>query len=98
LLGLVVLLAAGMAGQAGFLLAQAGLVLTLGDELWHTSWLLRDDGLVGRALHALVGYSDRPMGVQLAAYLVVLIGLITLGRRNGSTPRDTPRSRRSASS
>jgi hypothetical protein len=27
---------------------------------------------VGRALHALVGYSDRPVGVQLPAYLAVL--------------------------
>ena len=84
---LVALLAAGMAGQAGFLLAQAGLIPTLGDQLWDTSWLLRDDGLLGRALHALVGYTDRPMGVQFAAYLAVLIGLIALGRYLGSTPQ-----------
>ena len=85
--GLVALIAAGMAGQAGVLLAQAGLLPTFGDELWDTSWLLRDDTLVGRALHALVGYSDRPMGVQLATYLVVLIGLILLGRHIGSKSR-----------
>lgn len=85
--GLIALLAAGMAGQAGLLLAQAGLVPTLGDELWDTSWILRDDGLLGRALHALIGYSDRPMGVQLAAYLVVLLTLIGLGRHIGSKPR-----------
>lgn len=84
---LVALLAAGMAGQAGFVLAQAGLIPTLGDQLWDTSWLLRDDGLLGRAMHALVGYSDRPMGVQLAAYLLVLIGLIALGRYMGSARR-----------
>lgn len=84
---LVALLAAGMAGQAGLLLAQAGLIPTLGDELWDTSWLLRDDGLVGRGLHALVGYTDRPMGVQLAAYVLVLVGLIALGRCIGSKSR-----------
>jgi high-affinity iron transporter len=84
---LVALLAAGMAGQAGSLLAQAGLIPTLGDQLWDTSWLLRDDGLLGRALHALVGYTDRPMGVQFVAYLAVLIGLIALGRFLGSSPR-----------
>jgi high-affinity iron transporter len=48
------------------------LIPSFGFELWDTSWLLPQDSFVGRALHALMGYSDRPMGVQLAAYLVVL--------------------------
>ena len=86
--GLVALLAAGMAGEAGLLLAQAGLLPTLGDQLWDTSWILRDDSLIGRALHALVGYSDRPMGVQLAAYLFVLVGLIVLGHNLGSRTKE----------
>jgi high-affinity iron transporter len=84
---LVALLAAGMAGQAAVLLSQAGLIPSLGDELWDTSWLLRDDGLIGRALHALIGYSDRPMGIQLAAYLLVLVGLIALSSFIGSKSR-----------
>jgi high-affinity iron transporter len=86
---LVALLAAGMAGQAAVYLAQASVIPSLGDQVWDTSWLLRDDGLFGRALHALVGYSDRPMGVQLATYLVVLTVLISLGRYIGSAPRPT---------
>jgi high-affinity iron transporter len=83
---LVALLAAGMAGQAAVYLVQADAVPSLGDQVWDTSWLLRDDGLAGRALHALVGYSDRPMGVQLIAYGVVLATLVSLGRWLG-TPR-----------
>ena len=86
--GLVALLAAGMAGQAAVYLVQANLVPSLGDQIWDTSWLLRDDGLIGRALHALVGYSDRPMGVQLLTWLVVLAALISLGHRIGSAPRE----------
>jgi high-affinity iron transporter len=89
--GLVALLAAGMAGQAAVYLVQANLIPSLGDQVWDTSWLLRDDGLIGRALHALVGYSDRPMGVQLATWLVVLTVLIALGRHIGSAK---PRARR----
>ena len=77
---LVALLAAGMAGQAAVYLAKANILPSLGDEIWDTSGVLRDDGLLGRALHALVGYSDRPMGVQIAAYLAVLAILIALGR------------------
>jgi high-affinity iron transporter len=86
---LVALLAAGMAGQAAVYLVQANAVPSLGDQVWDTSWLLRDDGLLGRALHALVGYSDRPMGVQLIAYGVVLATLISLGRWLG-TARKAP--------
>jgi high-affinity iron transporter len=86
---LVALLAAGMAGQAAVYLVQANAVPSLGDQVWDTSWLLRDDGLLGRALHALVGYSDRPMGVQLIAYGVVLAPLISLGRWLG-TARKAP--------
>jgi high-affinity iron transporter len=81
--GLVALLAAGMAGQAAVYLVQADLVPSLGDQVWDSSWLMRDDGLIGRALHALVGYSDRPMGIQIIAYLVVLAGLVLLARYIG---------------
>jgi high-affinity iron transporter len=84
---LVALLAAGMAGQAAVLLEQAGWVPSLGDQLWDTSPILADDTLFGRALHALVGYSDRPMGVQLVAYFAVLAALIAASRVLGAAPK-----------
>ncbi len=87
---LVALLAAGMAGQAAVFLAQANWVPSLGDQLWDTSALLSDASLPGRALHALAGYSDRPMGVQVLAYLAVLVALIGLGRLTGAR-KDPPR-------
>ncbi|MDB5358969.1 MAG: iron permease [Rhodospirillales bacterium] len=77
---LVALLAAGMAGQAADLLARTDLIPSWGDQLWDSSGLLSQGSLLGRALHALVGYSDRPSGVQVAAYLVTLATLIGLGR------------------
>jgi high-affinity iron transporter len=70
---LIALLAAGMAGQAAAILAGIDLIPSWGYQLWDTSGLLPENGLVGRALHALVGYADRPSGVQLAAYLAVLV-------------------------
>jgi high-affinity iron transporter len=85
---LVALLAAGMAGQAAVFLVNAEWIPSLGDELWDTSGLLADDTLPGRALHALVGYSDRPMGVQVASYITVLAALITASRLL-SAPRST---------
>ena len=84
---MIALLAAGMAGQAAAILAGTGMLPTLGDELWDTSGILRDDSILGRALHALVGYSDRPPGVQVLAFLVTLAALALLSRLAGQAPR-----------
>jgi high-affinity iron transporter len=83
---LIALLAAGMAGQAAAILAGADLIPSWGYQLWDTSWLLPENSIPGRALHALVGYADRPMGVQLAAWLVVLAALVVGGRLAGREP------------
>ncbi len=85
---LLALLAAGMAGQAMVFLANANLVPPLGSQLWDTSAILSDDSWGGRALHALVGYSDRPMGIQVIVYLCVLATLIVATRI--ARPRAAP--------
>jgi high-affinity iron transporter len=94
---LIALLAAGMAGQAAATLAGADLIPAWGYQLWDTSWLLREDSIPGRALHALVGYSDRPMGVQLVAWLVVLAVLV-IGARLARGASQPPSRARNASS
>jgi high-affinity iron transporter len=89
---LIALLAAGMAGRAAALLANDDLIPAFGYQLWDTSWLLSQDSLAGRALAALVGYSDRPMGIQLLAYLATLVTLITATRliNRPARPRHNP--------
>ena len=84
---MIALLAAGMAGQAAAILAGTGMLPTLGDEVWDTSSILRDDSIVGRALHALIGYYDRPPGIQVLAFLVTLAALALLSRLAGQAPR-----------
>ncbi|MFI4964337.1 MAG: FTR1 family protein [Caulobacterales bacterium] len=84
--GLLSLLAAGMAGQAAVYLVKAGVAPSLGDEVWDTSAILADDGILGRALHAIAGYSDRPMGLQILIYAVVLAALIAFSRLAGRAP------------
>jgi high-affinity iron transporter len=81
--GLIALLAAGMAGQAASVLHGADLLPGWGEQLWDTSFILADDSLAGRSLHALIGYSARPCGIQLAAYLVTLLTLVLAGRAIG---------------
>jgi len=91
---LIAFVAAGMAGQAAAILAGIDLIPSWGYQLWDTSWLLPQDSLIGRALHALVGYSDRPMGVQLAAYLTTLavlaIGAHLIERRPAKPAASSP--------
>jgi len=77
---LIALLAAGMAGQAAAVLHAADLLPGWGEHLWNTGAVLADDSFVGRSLHALVGYSARPSGIQLAAWLGTLAVLVTLSR------------------
>src|SRR6266849_1116885 len=75
---LIALLAAGMAAQAVQFLDAAGMVNVLGNRLWDSSGWLPQDGIVGRLLHTLVGYTDRPTELQLLAYLATLAAMAAL--------------------
>ena len=78
--GLIALLAAGMAGQAAAILHGADLLPGWGERLWDTSALLSDESLIGRTFHALIGYSARPSGIQVAAWALTLTVLIGASR------------------
>ena len=83
------LLAAGMAAQAAGFLIQADLLPSWGGPVWDSSAVLDEKSIVGRALHALIGYTDRPAGMQLAVYAAVLAALLVAGR--AATPRAASR-------
>lgn len=93
--GLISLLAAGLAAQAVAVLQQAGIVTVFADPLWDSSSLLAEGSLIGRVLHTLVGYSDRPTGLQLAAYLTIL-GLLGVGAKLLRPADKVPPGRRDA--
>ncbi|OSQ40282.1 FTR1 family iron permease [Thalassospira mesophila] len=76
---MIMLLAAGMAAQAMNFLAAAD-VLNLGPVLWDSSWLLSQDSLVGKALHTLIGYMDRPTLAQIIAYLVTIVAILAASK------------------
>ena len=84
--GLIALLAAGMAGQAAAVLHAADLLPAWGEPVWNTSAFLDDQSLGGRTLHALIGYSSRPSGIQLAAWLATL-ALLWILTRVASRPK-----------
>ena len=74
---LLILLAAGMAGQAAKFLIQADYLPAL-SYLWDTSWLVANDSVLGQVLATLVGYDAKPAGMQLLFYLAV-IGVLVGG-------------------
>jgi len=75
---LIALLAAGMASQAVQFLDAAGTINVLGRQLWDSSSWLPQDGIIGRLLHTLIGYTDRPTELQLIAYLATLAVMTAL--------------------
>ncbi len=90
---LITLLAAGMAAQAISFLEKAGIATILSQTVWDSSWLLDEDGLLGRILHTLVGYTAQPSALQLSAYVAVILVVVFATRREGGT---TPPARQHA--
>ena len=88
---LILLLAAGLAAGGAQFLAQAGLLPELTPQLWNTSHLLSQQGTVGTVLHILIGYNDRPSGIQGVFYLATLLavggGMIAVRRGTGGKAR-----------
>jgi high-affinity iron transporter len=84
---LIALLAAGMAAQSVQFLNNAGLVVSLDQTVWDTSWLLSEGSILGRLLHNLIGYTERPTEMQLLVYVAILIAMYILMRIARPSPR-----------
>jgi high-affinity iron transporter len=84
---MIAFLAAGMASQAVAFLAQADVLTALGNIVWDSSWLLSDSSILGRALHTLVGYSDRPTEMQLIIYAATLVATFVLMKLFAPVPK-----------
>jgi high-affinity iron transporter len=81
------LLAAGMAAQSVQFLNNAGFAEVLGRTVWDTSWLLSEGSILGRMLHALIGYTERPTELQLMVYIGTLFAMFLLMRLARYSPQ-----------
>lgn len=70
---LLLLLAAGLASQMAKFLIQADLLPSLASPLWDTSWILPVTSNLGSALAILLGYEDKPTGMQAIFYFTTLV-------------------------
>jgi high-affinity iron transporter len=87
---LVTLLAAGLAAEAMRQLSNAGLIDVMDHTLWDSSWLLGENTWTGRVLHVLIGYTDRPTGIQLVAYILTAGVIFLLAARQRPRPTAKP--------
>ncbi|MFG1478060.1 FTR1 family protein [Xanthobacter sp. V4C-4] len=76
----ITLLAAGLSAQVVGILQDSGFIQSLADPVWDSSWLLTDDGPLGRVLRTLVGYRAQPTGMQVVAYLATVAVIVVLSR------------------
>lgn len=84
---LLTLLASGMsAAAAGFLVA-ADRIPALIPELWDSSAILSDNSIIGKILHAMLGYSERPSGIQLVFYVATFIIIVVATRMAKPAPK-----------
>jgi high-affinity iron transporter len=67
-------------------LQQAGLVTVLSHTLWDTSAILSNGSVIGKAMHTLVGYTDRPTGIQAIVYVATLGTITALMKLFGHAP------------
>jgi len=84
---LLMLLAAGMASQAAWNLVVIEWLPPLVDTVWNLSSTLSQDSLPGELLHVLIGYDDRPSGLQVIVFVVSLTILVSLYYRLQSDTR-----------
>ena len=69
---LIVLLSAGMASQGIAYLVMVDVLPAWGEPLWNTSHIIPEQGVLGQVLQALMGYDDRPSGMQVFVFSLVL--------------------------
>lgn len=68
---LLVFLCAGMASIGVSYVIAAGYLSDFSNVLWDTSGIVSESSVPGKALHILLGYSERPMLAQVVIYAAV---------------------------
>lgn len=74
---LLMFLCAGMSASAAKYLASAGWFESMAYTVWDSSFLLRNDSLIGQIIHALFGYTAKPYAIQLVFYIGTLVILFS---------------------
>lgn len=86
---MLIVLTAGMAAQGANFLIAAGILPELYSHVWDTSSILPAQGILGKTLGVLIGYTPRPSGMELAFYTttfcILALGYSMIGRQTKLT-------------
>src|SRR5215831_15036529 len=77
---LLVLLSAGMASQAAGYLTQVDLLPPLAEPLWNSAAILPEHSPLGQLFHVLIGYDEKPTGVQVLFFAATVTLILLLSR------------------
>ncbi|MGE0753683.1 MAG: FTR1 family protein, partial [Alphaproteobacteria bacterium] len=74
----LVLLACGMSAHTAAFFTAADILPVVHHQLWDSSTILAEDSMLGKILHAMLGYTARPTGIQLIFYVCTFIVITAL--------------------
>ncbi len=86
---MLILLACGMSAHAAGYLTAADAVPVLVPELWDTSAILSESSMLGKILHAMLGYTERPSGIQGVFYVATLLVILAMQKLLHCKPHTT---------
>ncbi len=90
---LLIFIAAGLSAHIFMALHELGLPALI-EQVWSTKWLIDNESLAGRLLHAFIGYYDEPNLLQVLAYFGYLGGMgYAFFKACSNPPRLAPGSR-----
>lgn len=72
----LMLIAAGFAAEIASLLIASGVVDSLHEVVWDSSWLISDNSILGQILNTLSGYTAQPSLLQLIFYILTIAVII----------------------
>ena len=75
---ILLLITAGMSSIGAKYLVAAGYFSSHSKIVWDTSSIISEKSISGQILHALLGYSDQPMFIQLVFYIATLLLFISV--------------------
>jgi high-affinity iron transporter len=78
---LLLFIAAGLAASAAGKLIQIGYLPPLVYQLWDSSWLLDESGLIGSVIAGLLGYRSNPSLLEVLVYVLYFPAVLLLLRK-----------------
>lgn len=73
---LIIFIAAGLLGHSIMTLEELNLVPSIIPHVWDTSRVISEDGLLGKLLHAFIGYTASPSLLHVIVYFAYVIFFI----------------------